>query len=170
MLICKYLGPDGATAALSNADAVTPRFRFPREYNDPYELYLEPERLLQKCCGMRAYFDHYLGELKQFPVSCFSHAPDSVVMWAHYGWDRKGICLIFDEDALCESFDQVLVDDVTYVDSFPSDYLNAVAHAQATGKARHMRFALSQAYSTAYFTKSAGWAYEKGASPSRKSK
>lgn len=159
MNICKYLSPEGARASLTGSAGITLKFSLPQDYNDPFELYLEPGDFDE--ASDRAYFDFYLGSLAQFPVSCFSHTPDSVVMWAHYAQDRKGICVVFDEDALCDSFDRVVVDDVTYVDTFPSEYLSSINYAKTTGKARHMKFALSEAYSTAYFTKWNGWSYEK---------
>lgn len=158
MYICKYLNQSGLLASVSDEDVMTVKFSKTSSYNDPFELYLEPDAGADEFD--RAAFDVWMSRLPDLPVSCFSRNCNSTVMWAHYASDRTGACLIFDEDEFCSSFDLVGVGDVGYVESFPQDHQNSLRHAMGTGKPRHMHFALNGALRAAYFTKSNHWAYE----------
>jgi DUF2971 family protein len=158
VLLCKYLSPDGMLASLRDDEQVSVKFALPDTYNDPFELFLDRDQTATP--EEAAFFDRYLGEIPNLPVTCFSTIADSPVMWAHYGQNRTGGCLVFDEVKFCDCFGLVGIGDVKYVDRFPIEHLGDLDYAMNTGKARHMRSALNSAYHQAYFTKSNAWNYE----------
>ena len=92
MLLFKYLSPDGACKVLAKKDAIAMKFAFPKSYNDPYELFLQPDAPLESE-DHHAFYEFFLGTIPQFPVTCFSKRPNSIVMWAHYARELTGICL-----------------------------------------------------------------------------
>ena len=47
MLLFKYVSPDAAPWVFENADELSIRFGLPRTYNDPYELFLQPDTPLE---------------------------------------------------------------------------------------------------------------------------
>jgi hypothetical protein len=134
------------------------RFALPSQYNDPYELFLQPSRPLPK--RQRAFYKAFLGSLAEFPVTCFSRRPDSVAMWAHYARDGTGVCLGFDEDALTDAFPYANVGDVRYVATSAQIEAWEIDHAYKTGKNRHTQWLLNDAYGQAYFVKRLEWSYE----------
>jgi|SRR5579884_938085 len=159
MLLFKYLSPEGASHVLQRGGDVQLRFAFPGDYNDPYELFLETDRRLRSQ-SHRAFYKFFLGNLKQFPVTCFSKRPDSITMWAHYAREGSGVCIAFDEDELTDQFPVAFVGDVTYHDGPAQINAALVAHAYETGKGRHTQWLLNDAYGLAYFAKRSDWQYE----------
>ena len=43
MLLFKFVSPDAATKVLQNPDELSIKFGLPKSYNDPYELFLQPD-------------------------------------------------------------------------------------------------------------------------------
>ncbi|MGO7863346.1 hypothetical protein ELH26_37190 [Rhizobium leguminosarum] len=66
----KYIGPDHIDKIFSSHEEVTLKCSQPRDFNDPYELFLttdfniDPESL--------AVYAEAVGELPQLPTTCFS--------------------------------------------------------------------------------------------------
>jgi hypothetical protein len=159
MLLFKYVSPDAAMKVFERADEVSIRFGLPKTYNDPYELFLEPDTPLQDDVE-RAFYNYFLGKVVETPVACFSKRPDSVVMWAHYGREGSGISLGFDEDALVNQFPLAYVGDIAYSDSPAKVPSGIIKYATATGKRRHTFRLLSIGRRAAYFMKRTDWQYE----------
>ena len=116
MLLFKYMNEDAALRTLEKADSIVLRFALPKTFNDPYELFLEPDRPLDDE-NTRAFYDYWVGQVIQTPVTCFSRRPESVVMWAHYAQTGTGLCLGFDDDALVKTFEACYLEDVVYSDN-----------------------------------------------------
>ena len=159
LLLFKYLSPGGALKSLSDESGMQLRFGLPKTYNDPYELFLHPDPPC-KTEGERAFYDFFLGTVAQAPVTCFSKRPDSVVMWAHYAHDGRGVCVGFDEDTLTNQFELAFIDDVTYRDAPASIDSGVVKFAFTTGKRRHTFRVLEIGHRAAYFMKRSDWQYE----------
>lgn len=159
LLLFKYLSPGGALKSLSDEGGMRLRFGLPRTYNDPYELFLQPDPPLNTD-DERASYDFFLGSVAQAPVTCFSKRPDSVVMWAHYAHDGRGACVGFDEDTLANQFELAFIDDVTYSDAPASIDSGIVNWVVATGKRRHELRLLEIGHRAAYFMKRSDWQYE----------
>jgi hypothetical protein len=74
------------------------KFSFPKDYNDPYELFLtinfedDPEVI--------AFYNEIVREIHQLPTTCFSNSPIVTPMWAHYAHNSKGFVIEIDEDKL----------------------------------------------------------------------
>ena len=107
-----------------------------------------------------AFYEHFLREVPQLPVSCFSKRPESIVMWSHYGRDCTGICLGFDEDELADTFPIAYIDNVSYADGPAQISSHLVQHAFATGKQRHTLRMMDVAHRAVYFVKRRDWEYE----------
>ena len=159
MLLFKYVGPAAVAKVFSSPDRIAVRFGLPKQYNDPYELFVEPHPPLQSE-DERAFYNYFLGRVVEAPVACFSRRPDSVVMWAHYGQEGRGICLGFDEDALADEFPIAYITDIDYRDGPAAIDSYVVSYAYATGKRRHTLRLLEIAHRAAYFTKRLDWQYE----------
>jgi hypothetical protein len=159
MLLFKYVSPDAVPKVFENADELFIRFGLPSTYNDPYELFLEPDSPL-KSEEQRAFYDYFLGKVAEAPVACFSRRPDSLVMWAHYGHEAAGICLAFDEDALVDQVPIAWMSDIEYADAPAMIDSAAINYAYMTGKRRHTIHLLAIAHRAAYFRKRIDWQYE----------
>jgi hypothetical protein len=159
VLLFKYLSDEGATRVLESHTNVSLKFSLPSAYNDPYELFLQPDHPL-RAEEHRAFYEYFLGEVVEFPVTCFSIIPNSVVMWAHYGREGTGICLGFDEDTLTDQFPVAYVQNVSYSDKPAQIEAFGLEYAATTGKRRHLLRLLNIAYNKTYFMKRAEWQYE----------
>ncbi|WP_091035216.1 DUF2971 domain-containing protein [Microbacterium oxydans] len=155
----KYLGPELAGIALSH-DGATLKFSLPREFNDPFELFLTVDR--NSSPDTLAFYEEVIGEIAGMPTTCFSSHPDVVPMWAHYGQNGRGFVLEVDEDLLSADLrDDGVIEDVTYRDSSPDELAGLLARAQFRQKPRDIYFLRNGVYNAAYFTKATCWSYEK---------
>jgi len=159
MLLFKYVSPDSVGKVFERDNEVLIRFGLPKSYNDPYELFLEPDRPLESE-ELRAFYNHFLGKVVEAPVACFSRRPDSVVMWAHYGREGAGICLALDEDELVEQFPIAYAGDISYSNGPAKVPSWVVEYAFTTAKRRHTLRLLEIGHRAAYFMKRADWQYE----------
>lgn len=157
-MLFKFLGPAAVSKALGN-DKISIRFNFPRDYNDPCELFLAPDKPLTDE-DIRAYYEFFVRGAPQAPVTCFSRRPDSVLMWAHYCAESSGVCLGFDESKLVGEFDYVYKQDVEYADRPATISTGLLEYAAATTKRRHTLRVLEIARRAAYFRKRSDWRYE----------
>jgi hypothetical protein len=80
--IYKYVGSSNLNNVLASAEQVTLKCSYPKDFNDPYELFLtinfneKPDAL--------AFYSEVIGDLPQLPTTCFSRSPSVIPMWAHY--------------------------------------------------------------------------------------
>lgn len=156
--IYKYIGPEHIDKVFHSPESVTLKCSLPKEFNDPYELFLtidfneEPDAL--------AFYADVIGELPQFPTTCFSRSPVVVPMWAHYAQNHEGFAIEFSEDALSEAFSEGSFGDISYSDA-PSRDLSDILHmAYKIGKPRYSYFLTRSVFNNAYFTKASCWSYE----------
>lgn len=155
----KYLGPELAGVALSE-DGATLKFSLPREFNDPFELFLTVDR--NSPPETLAFYEEAIGQVEDMPTTCFSSHPDIVPMWAHYGRNGQGFVIEVDEDLLrAEVGDHCAIQDVMYRDSSPDGLAETLARAQYRQKPRDVYFLHNAVYNAAYFTKATCWSYEK---------
>ncbi|GGO65938.1 hypothetical protein GCM10010910_24250 [Microbacterium nanhaiense] len=155
----KYLGPELAGVALSH-DGATIKFSLPREFNDPFELFLTVDH--NSSSATLAFYEEVMGEILDMPTTCFSSNPDVVPMWAHYGQNGQGFVIEVDEDILhAELRNDGVIQDVTYRDTIRDEISGSLARAQYRQKPRDIYFLRNSVYSAAYFTKATCWSYEK---------
>ncbi|MGO4489920.1 DUF2971 domain-containing protein [Microbacterium sp. 2RAF4] len=155
----KYLGPELAGIALSH-DGASLKFSLPREFNDPFELFLTVDRSSPP--ETLAFYEEVIGEIDDMPTTCFSSHPDVVPMWAHYGRNGQGFVIEVDQDALsAELNDDSVIQDVAYLDSSPDGLAGLLTRAQYRQKPRDIYFLRNGVYNAAYFTKATCWSYEK---------
>lgn len=154
----KYVGPKILALAAEREGYVGFKCSYPKDYNDPYELFLsidpniEPELL--------AFYTESVGSIPQIPTSCFSKSPVVVPMWAHYGHSSRGFVIEIDEEKLASHFEDVSIDDIRYQDNADPDIVISLAHAFGTRKPRHTFFFHKQVMHSAYFSKQTCWSYE----------
>lgn len=154
----KYVGPGYLDKVFSGPDRITIRCSLPKDFNDPYELFLtidfneEPEVL--------AFYQEAIGRLPQLPTTCFSRSPAVIPMWAHYAQNSEGVVVELSEDDLVEAFPESGFGDVDYQDT-PHDGLADMLHrAYEVGKPRYVYMLNKGVFSAAYYTKTASWSYE----------
>lgn len=159
MILFKYLSPEAVTKVLGTPKIVSLRFNLPSNYNDPYELFLAPDEPLDST-EEKAYYEFFVREMPQAPVTCFSRRPESVVMWAHYCREATGICLAVCEEKLVNQFDVAYIHDIDYSNEPSNIPSGVIRYAAATQKNRHTQRVLELANRAAYFSKRSDWDYE----------
>jgi len=159
MLLFKYINGRGVRGMLPAPGSLSLRFSSPRDYNDPYELFLQPDSALDDE-DEAAFYEYFLGHVVSLPVTCFSRRPDLVTMWAHYSAEGSGVCVAFDEDRLADEFEFAFVDDVAYSETPAQIPTHMITWALTTGKRRHALRMLEVGHKAAYFVKRADWNYE----------
>ncbi|HLZ00750.1 MAG TPA: DUF2971 domain-containing protein [Bradyrhizobium sp.] len=156
--IYKYLGPEVIDKIFQSPNNVTFKCSLPKDFNDPYELFLtidfkqEPDLL--------AYYADAIGELPQYPTTCFSRSPAVIPMWAHYAQNHEGFVIEVSEERLSEKLPEVACGDVSYSDVPPRDLSALLGMAYGTSKMRHTYLLRQGVLHSAYFTKTSCWAYE----------
>jgi hypothetical protein len=155
----KYLPADLVDVVFTKDSQVTLKFSKPKDFNDPYELFLatdfggDPEML--------ACYAEAIGELPQYPTTCFSRSPIVIPMWAHYAHNHNGFVIEFSEEAILEKFPETRFDNVAYQDGPSHDFSDLVARVLHIGKPRYTYLLQQSVVNAAYFIKSTCWAYEK---------
>jgi hypothetical protein len=160
MKLYKYFRPGLMDHAFTEKNEACLKFDYPKNYNDPLELFLtlkgeevDPQVI--------AYYKEILGEIPQMPTSCFSKRPDIIPMWAHYGEEHAGFVIEIDEKAIADVIPIGYLADVKYViDTGVTDW-KMIGYAAATLKPRHTYNVQTDAFKNAYFTKNLCWEYEK---------
>jgi Protein of unknown function (DUF2971) len=156
--IYKYLGPEVIDKIFQSPDNVTLKCSLPKDFNDPYELFLtidfneEPDLL--------AFYADAIGELPQHPTTCFSRSPAVIPMWAHYAQNHEGFVIEVSEEKLSEMLPEVACGDVSYSDVPIRDLSASLSMAYGTSKMRHTYLLRQGVLHSAYFTKTSCWAYE----------
>lgn len=152
------MGIDILNMALSKDELCSFKCSYPKDFNDPYELFLtidfqqEPEIL--------ATYRDTIGDLPQLPTTCFSKSPSVIPMWAHYAHNHRGVVVEIDETILSEKLPDVNFGDVDYRDTPSDGLLDMLARACHIGKPRYHFLLQRGVFSSAYFTKYSCWSYE----------
>jgi hypothetical protein len=154
----KYLGPDFLTKAFSTNGYCSFKCSYPKDFNDPYELFLtidfkQPPELL-------AYYQEVIGQLPQLPTTCFSRSPCIIPMWAHYAHNHRGVVVEIDEDRVQNHFAKISFEDVDYKDKADDDLLELLHRAYSIGKFRYHYLLQRGVFSAAYYTKHSCWRHE----------
>ncbi len=155
--IYKYFDPQVEALVISD-DHATLKCSLPRDFNDPYELFLTVDYSSRP--DALAAYQELIGTLPQLPTTCFSKSPVVVPMWAHYGANASGFALEFDESKLLEAFPNSRIDDVQYQDEASPDLTEMLYRAHVIGKPRYTYFLQGGVFQAAYFTKASCWSYE----------
>lgn len=154
----KYLPENLAGVVFTRDNQVTLKFSKPEDFNDPYELFLATD--FGGDSEMLACYAEAIGELPQFPTTCFSHSPIVIPMWAHYAFNHSGFVIEFSEDSILKHFEDAKFDDVSYTDSPSHDFSDLVSRVLDIGKPRYTYFLRSAVVRAAYFNKATCWDYE----------
>ena len=159
MKLYKYASARTVDKIFRRDGAVYLKASRPKDFNDPFELFLtlrtagvEPEVL--------AFYQDVVGAVPQWPTICFTKRPDVIPMWAHYGQECSGFAVEVDEELLTKTFPEIRAEDVSYSLDPTTIDIGLVQNAAMTCKPRHSYFVQSAAVSAAYFTKNAVWNYE----------
>jgi len=96
--VYKYIGPDILDITFSNEGLCGFKCSYPKDYNDPYELFLTVD--LEEKPEILAFYNDVINKIPQYPTTCFSRSPIVTPMWAHYAHNSKGFVLEVDEDKL----------------------------------------------------------------------
>jgi hypothetical protein len=160
MKLYKYFGPEVSELVFPpNEMTINLKCAFPKEYNDPYELFLsiDPKNIDREVI---AYYCEIIGDVPQVPVTCFAKSPSIIPMWAHYGQNHRGFVIELDELGLMQCLSKSKVADVQYSASRTLVDLDEVNYAYVTKKPRHTFRVQQRAFQSAYFTKHQCWSYE----------
>jgi len=156
--IYKYIGPEHLDKVFQSPDLVTLKCSLPKDFNDPYELFLTID--FNERADALAYYADAIGELPQRPTTCFSLSPTVIPMWAHYAQNHTGFVLEFCEEKLTKSFPESGFGDVDYMDTPKEDLTDMLYRAYEIGKPRYTYFLQNGVFSAAYYTKASCWSYE----------
>lgn len=154
----KYLPANLADVVFTEDNNVTLKFSKPKDFNDPYELFLATN--FEGELDMLACYAEAIGELPQFPTTCFSRSPIVIPMWAHYSNNHSGFVIEFSEESILEKFGEARFDNVHYEDVPSHDFSDLVGRVLHIGKPRYTYFLRAAVINAAYFQKSTCWAYE----------
>ncbi|MBY8022685.1 DUF2971 domain-containing protein [Vibrio fluvialis] len=157
--IYKYLGPDVLPLVFQAEDSVSIKFSLPKDYNDPFELFLSIDPSQTKP-ELLAFYRDIVQELPQRPTTCFSKSPIVTPMWAHYASNLTGFVLEFDEDLLMDYVTDSYITDVNYLHETSPQVRSQLERAYYVGKPRHAMWLNQAADHIAYFSKHECWSYE----------
>ncbi|WCM28131.1 DUF2971 domain-containing protein [Sphingomonas sp. QA11] len=156
--IYKYFSSDVLKLAFLREGFCGVKCSLPKDYNDPYELFLGVDLTLEP--ELLATYRDIIQELLQHPTTCFSLSPTVTPMWAHYGANHSGFILEFDADELQTAFTDLAVRDVMYKDKPDDKIARFLEMAAGTKKPRHAVGLQAAVLSEAYFSKHTSWSYE----------
>jgi hypothetical protein len=156
--IYKYIGPELLDVVFSREDYCGFKFSYPKNYNDPYELFLSLDFKNDK--QIAAFYNEVVMEMPQYPTTCFSNSPCITPMWAHYANNSKGFVIEIDENALKNHVKDARLTDVRYQDEPRAELQSTLQMAMFRGKPRDIMFLRNGVLHSAYFTKQKCWSYE----------
>lgn len=154
----KYIGAANAEKVFSDDKLVSFKCAYPKDFNDPYELFLTVD--YRESPEILAFYKEVVGNIPQVPTTCFSRSPEIIPMWAHYAKDHQGFVLEVEEEVLGNHFPECGFGDVDYKDEVDDGLADAVYRAYEIGKPRYINLLRQSVFSAAYYTKSACWSYE----------
>jgi len=156
--IYKYVGCSYLDKVIGLPGQVTLKCSCPKDFNDPYELFLTIDFTEQP--DVLAFYRDVIGILPQLPTTCFSRSPIVIPMWAHYAQNTEGFAIEFDEAALAQSFPESGFGDVDYRDAADDNLTHLLHRAFQIGKPRYLYMLRKGVFSAAYYTKATCWSYE----------
>lgn len=156
--IYKYIGPDVLDIAFKRDGFFGFKFSYPKDYNDPYELFLTID--FEQNPEVIAFYNEIVQKIEQYPTTCFSNSPIITPMWAHYAHNSKGFVIEVDENMLKEHIKDAGLGDVIYQDTPRKELVGLFEMAYRRGKFRDIMFLRKGVQSSAYFTKHSCWSYE----------
>jgi len=156
--IYKYMGPEVLTKAFSDEDYCGLKCSYPKDFNDPYELFLTID--YQQDPELLAYYQDVVGKLPQLPTTCFSKSPIIIPMWAHYAHNHCGVVVEIDEEQITKHFPEIGFGDIDYIDQASDDLQSTLDRAYGIGKYRYHYMLQRGVFSAAYYTKHTCWSYE----------
>lgn len=155
----KYSG-DNIFDLMLNEDGINIKFELPKNYNDPYELFLTID--FNDSYERLAHFQEYVSDLPQMPVTCFSTSPSVTPMWAHYGKNSTGFVIELDIDEIKMHLGNRLLglNEITYQNTPRESLDQFFKFAMYRGKPRDVFMLRNAVLHSAYFTKHKCWSYE----------
>lgn len=156
--IYKYFSADVIKKVFPDDDFCNLKCSFPKDYNDPYELFLGLKRDLKP--EYLAFYNEIVHELPQFPTTCFSKSPISSPMWAHYANNHSGFAIEFELEKLQQYFEGCPIWDVSYRKEPHPNLSDILVKAAGTLKPRHVQDLRKYTFVEAYFSKYEEWSYE----------
>ena len=156
--IYKYFSHQVADLVFERDEFVGVKCSLPKEYNDPYELFLSVD--FNDSAEYLATYSEIIQELPQLPTTCFSKSPIVTPMWAHYGQDQSGFVLEFETDQLQRQFEGIPIRDVEYRESPNPALAELLVKAAVARKPRHAVWLQQAVLTEAYFSKHTVWSYE----------
>jgi hypothetical protein len=157
--IYKYVGASYIGAVFELRNYVTLKCSYPKDFNDPYELFLTVD--FREKPGALAFYKEIVGELPQAPVTCFSNEPHVLPMWAHYAENLTGVVIELNQEALEASFPDSRVGSVDYRSRQDPGLTEMLYRAYEIGKWRYLYLLRQGVFSSAYYSKATCWSYEK---------
>lgn len=154
----KYVSADVIDKAFSQKGNCHLKCSYPKEFNDPYELFLTID--YNQKPDVLAYYHETIGQLPQLATTCFSKSPDVIPMWAHYAHNHQGVVIEVDEEILSDYIPEIRFGDIDYLDEPNETILEFLLRAHTTCKPRHVYFLQKAVFSAAYYTKNTCWSYE----------
>ncbi len=156
----KYFSPNILEFVFDKSSYIKLKCSLPKDYNDPYELFLtvDTKRITPDAL---AYYLEVIGEIPQYPTTCFAKRPTIMPMWAHYALNSTGFAIEFNEESLLTVFKEAFhFDDVSYEEE--NNFIDSTTLEKACyrGKPRDRYILTSHVLGRAYFTKASSWAYE----------
>lgn len=152
------MGADVIDVALSKSGFCSFKCSYPKDFNDPYELFLTID--YKQDPDLLATYRDTIGELPQLPTTCFSKSPSVVPMWAHYSHGHRGVVVEFNETLFLENFPNVGFGNVDYRDDARDGLLDLLVRACRIGKPRYHYLLRRGVFNAAYYTKHSCWSYE----------
>lgn len=156
--VYKYFSSDILPLAFQRKGYCGIKCSFPRNYNDPYELFLGVDLTVSP--QLLAYYNDIIQKLPQHPTTCFSKSPTVAPMWAHYANNHTGFILEFDVHQLTQSFKGTAIHEIIYRDNPDERIKSYLQRAAGTKKPRHAYFLQQAVLGGAYFSKHTAWSYE----------
>lgn len=157
-MLFKYFSENLLQVVFVRSDHCGVKCSEPREYNDPYELFLGADLSIET--GDLAAYRDIVQALPQYQTTCFSRSPVVSPMWAHYANNHTGFALGFDEIYLKTHFGDAQLRDVEYREGPVPELAEFVKFAANRAKPRDANRLRGFAIHQAYFSKYTEWAYE----------
>lgn len=154
----KFAGPEVAEKVLPVNGGAVFRCSYPKDFNDPYELFLSIDR--HETPELLAFYADVVGDLPQIPTTCFSRSPIVLPMWAHYASNGSGFVVEVDESRIVARFPKAGFGDVDYRDAADPELNSLLERAHETTKPRHTYILRDAVFSAAYYTKANCWSHE----------
>ena len=149
--IYKFFGPDAFEWLFKNEGYCGVKCSLPKDYNDPYELFLAMDFNLPS--EYLAFYNEVIQEIPQYPTTCFSSSVISAPMWAHYAKNQTGFAIEFDLDEIQTHFEGNPLWEVSYRKA-PHENLKAILEKAFTIKKPRYTYDLKKfAFSESYFSK-----------------